>query len=139
MKTFRKKFGFHLFSAFLVCLLIVTIGGHFVDLAEANFFPISTPQPAFVIKSDGSVDPSTAPIHRDGNSYTFTDNIVDYTVAVERDNIVLDGNGYTLRGNGDSTGLLPRTDSGLAVARPVGINSRNGNTSFTEDFMNMNS
>ena len=139
MKTFRKKFGFHLFSAFLVCLLIVTIGGHFVDLAEANFFPISTPQPAFVIKSDGSVDPSTAPIHRDGNSYTFTDNIVDYTVAVERDNIVLDGNGYTLRGNGDSTGLFLKNRNGVTVKNMDVSGFQYGIRLFAEDFMNMNS
>ncbi len=71
-------------------------------VVEANptsmMYPL--PEPSFVIKADGSIDPLTAPIHRDGNVYTFTDNIVGYTVIVERDNIVLDGGGYSLKGNG---------------------------------------
>jgi len=47
------------------------------------------------IRADGSVDPSTAPIHRDGNIYTFTDHIYD-SIVIQRDNIILDGNDYSL-------------------------------------------
>jgi parallel beta-helix repeat protein len=53
------------------------------------------------IRADGSVDPPTAPIHRDGDTYTFTDNIND-SIVVERDNIVIDGAGYTVQGPGAS-------------------------------------
>jgi parallel beta-helix repeat protein len=94
-------------AAFTVTLLFsALVGAQFVRLAEANFFPMQIPQPAFIIRSDGSVDPSTAPIQRDGNVYTFTDDIVGYTIASERDNVVIDGGGYSLRGNGNSTGIL---------------------------------
>jgi len=51
------------------------------------------------IRSDGSVDPPTAPVQRNGNVYTFTDNIYDM-IVVERDNIVVDGAGYNLQGTG---------------------------------------
>jgi len=51
------------------------------------------------IKADGSVDPPTAPIQRDGSTYTFTDNIYD-SIVIENDNIVVDGAGYTLQGPG---------------------------------------
>ncbi len=51
------------------------------------------------IRADGSVDPETAPIQRDGNLYTFTDDIFD-GIVVEKDNIVIDGAGYTLQGTG---------------------------------------
>jgi parallel beta-helix repeat protein len=51
------------------------------------------------IRDDGSVDPSTAPIQRDGDLYTFSDNIYD-SIVVERNNIVIDGNGYRLQGTG---------------------------------------
>ncbi|MGD6811070.1 MAG: NosD domain-containing protein [Candidatus Bathyarchaeia archaeon] len=71
------------------------------NLATANFhseFPL--PDPAFTIKSDGSVDPSTAPIRRNGDIYTLTDNITGYTITIKRDNITLDGGGYTLQGTG---------------------------------------
>jgi parallel beta-helix repeat protein len=57
------------------------------------------------IKADGSVDPSTAPIHYDGNLYTLTDDIEDYSVVVERDNIVVDGAGHTLQGVGGGNGV----------------------------------
>ena len=51
------------------------------------------------IRADGSVYPSTAPIKRDGNIYTFTGNIYD-SIVVQRDNIVVYGAGYTVQGTG---------------------------------------
>jgi parallel beta-helix repeat protein len=56
------------------------------------------------IRADGSVDPATAPIHVDGNVYTFTDNIND-SIVVERDSIVIDGADYTLQGPGGITSV----------------------------------
>jgi len=61
-------------------------------------------QGTIYIKSDGSVDPSTAPIRRDGNVYTFTDNIYD-EIVVQRDNIVVDGASHILQGTGSGTGI----------------------------------
>ena len=60
------------------------------------------------IKPDGSVDPPTAPIQRDGNIYTFTDNIFE-SIVVERDNIEIDGAGYTLQGLGSGSGIIFKT------------------------------
>jgi len=56
------------------------------------------------IKADGSIDPPTAPIQRDGDIYTITDNIYDEIVG-ERSNIVINGNGYTLQGSGSGNGF----------------------------------
>jgi parallel beta-helix repeat protein len=99
-------------SLFLFSLLF---GVQFVKLTEANIMPIPTPQPAFTIRSDGSVDPPTAPIQRNGEIYTFTDDIFGYTIAVERDNVILDGGGYTLQGNGNSTGVFVNNRNGITV------------------------
>jgi parallel beta-helix repeat protein len=63
----------------------------FIERAKAELGTI-------YIRADGSVDPVTAPIKRDGDTYTFTDSINGSTVSVERDNIVVDGAGYALRG-----------------------------------------
>jgi parallel beta-helix repeat protein len=53
------------------------------------------------INSDGSVSPPSAPISTTNNiSYTFTGNIFNESIVLERNNIVLDGLGYTLRGSG---------------------------------------
>jgi parallel beta-helix repeat protein len=57
------------------------------------------------IRADGSVEPSTANITSvDNVTYTFTNNINDY-IVVQRNNIVVDGAGYTLRGTGSGTGI----------------------------------
>lgn len=52
------------------------------------------------IRADGSIDPSTAPISSmDNVTYTFDGNI-NNSIVVERSNIIIDGNGYTLQGSG---------------------------------------
>jgi parallel beta-helix repeat protein len=54
------------------------------------------------ILADGSVVPSTAPISSADNvTYTFTSDIIDSSIVVLRDNIVVDGAGYTLQGQGE--------------------------------------
>lgn len=135
-----KKFRYQrFFSTTLICLLMVACLGQFIENAKANFFPVPIPQPAFVIKSDGNVDPETAPIRRNGNLYTFTENIFGYTVAVERDNIVLDGNGYTLKGKGNSTGLFLKNVNGITVKNMEISGFQYGIWLFAEDFMSMKS
>jgi parallel beta-helix repeat protein len=64
------------------------------------------------IQADGSIYPSTAPISSTDNvTYTLTDNIIGevpsgYSVIiVERDNITVDGSGYTLQGTGAEIGI----------------------------------
>jgi len=56
------------------------------------------------IRSDGSIDPPGAPILRNGNLYTFTSNIYD-SIIVERNNILVDGAGYTTQGSGIGIGI----------------------------------
>jgi parallel beta-helix repeat protein len=56
------------------------------------------------IRSDGTIDPPTAPIDCDGDTYTFLENINE-PVVVEKDDIIIDGNGYTLQGAGSGIGL----------------------------------
>jgi parallel beta-helix repeat protein len=55
------------------------------------------------IRADGSVE-GTDKIEGDGDVYTFTDNIDD-KIVVKRDNIIIDGAGYTLQGTGSGTGI----------------------------------
>jgi parallel beta-helix repeat protein len=55
------------------------------------------------IRFDGSVDPDAAPILTvDNITYTFTDNVVNQTIVVQRDDIVIDGAGYILQGARDT-------------------------------------
>jgi len=52
------------------------------------------------IRADGSVDPPEAPIARNYDLYVLTGNISSYTdgIVIERNNMTLDGAGYTLQG-----------------------------------------
>jgi parallel beta-helix repeat protein len=56
------------------------------------------------IRADGSIDPTSAPIERDGDVYIFTGDIYD-SIVVERDNITIDGNGHLLQGAGSWYGI----------------------------------
>lgn len=58
-------------------------------------------QETIFIRADGSIDPPTSPVSSvDNVTYTFTGNISSNGdgIVVERDNIVVDGAGYTLQG-----------------------------------------
>ena len=127
-------------TAFVAVLLFsALVGMCFVNLASANFFPIPTPLPAIFIRSDGSVDPLTAPIQRAGDVYTFTNDIIGYTIAVERDNIVIDGGGYTLQGNGNSTGIFLKNRNHVTVRNMEIRNFSYGIRLIAEAYMGMSS
>ena len=70
----------------VLCFAIVSISEIGMAQAEVTVY----------IRADGSVE-GTDKIQRTGNIYSFTDNI-DGIIVVERDNIVVDGAGYTLHG-----------------------------------------
>ena len=68
------------------------------------------------IKADGSVEGTTDISNVDNVTYTFTGNIND-SIVIERDNIVVDGAGYTLQGTGSEIGiyLLPFLRSNVTI------------------------
>ena len=53
---------------------------------------------AICIQSDGSLNSTSVPITRVGDTYTFVEDVVNLTVLVQRDNIVIDGAGHRLQG-----------------------------------------
>jgi len=58
-----------------------------------------------LIKADGSIDPPTSLISTaDNTTYTFTNNI-NNSIVVQRNNVIIDGNGYTLNGSGSDDGI----------------------------------
>ena len=105
------------------------------------------------IKPDGSVEPSTNLLERNGTTYTFKGDIFG-TICVQKNNIIIDGAGQTFQGNGIATGqnsdigiLLGGTDlshrecSAVLVENlridniPRGIFSVGGsNNSFIENY-----
>jgi parallel beta-helix repeat protein len=76
-----------------------------------NVLPVIA-QGTIYIRADGTIDPPTISITTiDNVTYTFMDN-VDASIVVERDNIVIDGAGYTVQGIG-STGACGFCLSGI--------------------------
>jgi parallel beta-helix repeat protein len=68
------------------------------------------------IRPDGSVDPQTAPITRAGNVYTFTADIYK-PIVIEKDNIIVDGDGYTLQGTGTGQGISIKGRSNVTIKK----------------------
>ena len=90
----------------LLVPLLSLITVQFTDLATADPFAIPMQYlPTIYIKNDGTINPATTLIQRVGDVYTFTGNIVNYTIIVQRDNIIIDGSGYTLQTNYPDTRL----------------------------------
>jgi len=56
------------------------------------------------IRTDGSIEPSSVPIQRSGNIYLLVGEVGD-SIVVEKDNITIDGAGYTVRGAGTWAGI----------------------------------
>ncbi len=91
----RKSFAT---VAFIMALSISALANlMFVDYATANFMFARLHLPAIIINSNGTVTPETGYIQRAGNVYTLTANITqEYSVRIERSNIVFDGAGHTI-------------------------------------------
>ena len=78
--------------AFLTFALVCSLSAAFqVKIVEASG--------SIYIKADGSVDPLDAPIQRNGDIYTLTGSISSdmYGIVIERNNMTLDGAGYTVQ------------------------------------------
>ena len=88
-----------------VIMLTLTLLLLFI-MSNAGLTDAETPLQRIYIKPDGSIDPAFVPIQRNQNVYTFTDN-VSAQIIVQRDDVIIDGAGYALRGNYNGT----RTDS----------------------------
>ena len=96
IRLLNKTFAGVMFALFLIGMMTLPF----------NIKPVEASGTIY-IRADGSVDPPTAPIQRDGDIYTLTGNITSDTdgIVVERDNIVVDGLGYTVQGTDVGSGI----------------------------------
>jgi parallel beta-helix repeat protein len=142
MKTKFAVFVLILLSALLIAeLMSPALGCKRSDFESV----IETSQQVIYIRTDGNIDPSTAPIRRDGNRYTFTGDI-DAQVVVDKDNIVIDGAGYSLNGpyNGTQTDLWiigegsnETSGSGAQIPWTAGIDMRANTRGVTIQNLNI--
>ncbi len=79
-------------------------------LVKYTTFTVGEPVhlPSIYIRADGSIDPPTAPISTiDNVTYILSGSITtDLSgIMIEKDNVTLDGDGYTLQGSGSGYGI----------------------------------
>jgi parallel beta-helix repeat protein len=96
-----------LFLAFSLCCSL-----QFISSVSANFLPAPVPEHSIEITVDGIE--GTNKIRRNGNVYTFTENIKG-NIVVFRNNIVINGAGYTLQGKGALTGIWLQAKSNVEI------------------------
>jgi len=103
------------FALALIGVLLITVVGE-VQLINSASAQAST----FVtIKADGSITPPTAPIAPVGDIFKITDNLNNSCLVVERNDIVIDGQGFTLQGRGfeaDGSVAIKLTCTNVTVA-----------------------
>jgi len=87
----------------ILCSVLVTLPN--IGIVEASG--------TIYIRADGSIE-GTDKIQRDGNVYTFTDNIYQ-PLVVEKENIIIDGAGHTIEG--PHNGLAQSPEGGILVDR----------------------
>jgi len=110
-----------------VLLGSLVAGVHPINLVQGNFFPDPGPDlPRIYIRNDGSIEPATAPIERAGSLYRLTDDIVMYTIEIQRGNLYFDGSGCLIQGNQSWMGIAPR--HGDAGNNAIIITDRNNIT-----------
>jgi parallel beta-helix repeat protein len=100
VKIGRRK----LFVLFFSIVLVIAAVLFYLNTKAPNY-PLESG--TIYIKADGSLDPSNSPIRRDGDLYTLIHNFYG-PIVVERDNIIVDGAGYTVQGvaGNDSRGVI---------------------------------
>jgi parallel beta-helix repeat protein len=124
-KPLQKSFSCSLRKVSLV-LMLGYRKAILLTLLILGVFLVSLPQIWIVkaedtiyIRVDGSVE-GTDKIQRDGDVYTFTSDIVNNSLVVLRDNIVIDGQNFTIHGNYSlSSGI------GISLSARINVTIRN--------------
>ncbi|MEM2912351.1 MAG: NosD domain-containing protein [Candidatus Bathyarchaeia archaeon] len=89
-----KRFALSPLSVFILCSLVIAVLN--IDVVEEDDI--------VTIRADGTVYPSNVPIQRVGNVYTLTSDV--NAIRVQKNDIILDGNGHRVSGAGATPVIL---------------------------------
>ena len=97
-----------------------------------------SPRARVFIRANGSVEPASAPIERNGDNYTFTDD-VHAELVIEKSHVVIDGAGHTLHGpyNGTTENLWvigngsDQVTGGTQIPYSIGVDLSGGASDLT--------
>ena len=121
--------GFAIICALLLAFLLVGVSYYvfpeespsFTHSSEPNYgFSQSVPLSIIYINSNGSTNPKNVPIQQIGNTYKLTEDITNFTLEIDKNNIVIDGSSHTLLGFGQgsiygSTGISLTSRSNITI------------------------
>ncbi len=109
-------------------LLFLIAGVLFVNISFASYWPDPGPDlPRIYIRNNGIVQPETPLIERTGSIYRLTGDIVHYTIDIQCDNIVLDGEGYAIQGNASRIKGYDDGNNGIIVDSQKNVTIKNIN------------
>lgn len=73
--------------------IVITPDGSIAQTAQ----PMQISGSEYYLPGNTLVDFTTQPIYRNGDTYIITGNIINYSLIIERSNIVIDGSGFTIQ------------------------------------------
>jgi len=76
-------------------VILLSVETFFASSACANFTPLPELPTPFYIREDGTIQGGAEALQQTGNIYAFVRDINE-TIEIQKDNIMLDGNGFTL-------------------------------------------
>ena len=123
MMALDKKQELSLIAVF-VLLFSAAAGLYHVNLGSANYVPWVWHNSGIFIQSNGTIEPSNAPIRFDGNVYTLTGDVFA-GIAIQKNGTVIDGHGFRLFGNYYGTGVVLQNVTDVTV--------KNMNVQYFED------
>lgn len=111
-----------------ILLLFLLCWSLCVNLSFASYWPDPGPDLSRIyIQSNGSVQPETSLLEKTGNVYKLTGDIVEYTIEIQCDHIVLDGAGYTIYGDADRIKGYDDGNNGVVVNEHKNLTIQNIN------------
>jgi len=99
-----------------------------VNVSFASYWPDPGPDlPHIYIQSNGNVQPETSLIEKTGNVYKPNGDIIEYTIEIQCDNIILDGAGYTIYGDAERIKGYDDGNNGVLVNDQKNLTIKNIN------------
>ncbi len=95
-------------------LFSATVGSAKFSFGSPAYVPWVWHNIGAYIRADGTVDPPDAPIQRSGNTYTLKNDLFA-SLAIQRNDSVLDGNGFKFYGGYYGTGILLQNANNVLV------------------------
>ena len=126
----------------LTLLLILTLASteELLLISPAAMFPGYADLEHIVIDSNGTIVPAGMPITFSNGIYRLTGDISNYSIYILCDNIVIDGAGFTLKGNRSNTPVGLIDAHGICIETRSNVTIENLNiTTFEQGIWNLGS